>query len=150
MEHLKTVSEVKLSYHSKVKPSERPQISSSREANDILQKLWDDDIEHIESVKLLLLNKSNKVLGIATISKGGVSSSALDPKIVFQYAIKANASNIILAHNHPSGTLTPSTSDKRITNKIKNGGGFLDIDLLDHLIISPGGEYYSFADNGII
>jgi len=81
------------------------------------------------------------------ISKGGISGTVTDVRIVLQAAIKSNASGFIIAHNHPSGNLNPSESDTRITQKIKEAGNVMDIQLLDHLIITPGEDYYSFADN---
>jgi len=112
---------------------------------------WDlDSIEHIEEFKLMLMTRSNKVLGIASISKGGISGTVTDVRIILQLAIKANASGIIVCHNHPSGNLQPSESDIAITRKIKESGNVMDIQLLDLLIAIPEGTYYSMADEGII
>jgi DNA repair protein RadC len=104
----------------------------------------------VEEFKLMLLTRSNKVLGIASISKGGLSGTVTDVRIILQYAIKANASGIIICHNHPSGNLQPSESDLAITRKVKDSAVLMDIQLLDHLIITPEGEYYSMADEGMI
>src|SRR5450759_2074890 len=145
------VSEVKLSYRSKVKASDRLQVKCSKDASDIFRENWSlESIAHIEEFKVLLMNRSNKVLGIASISKGGISGTVTDIRIIFQYAIKANASGLICCHNHPSFNLNPSESDTRITQKIKEAGNLLDIPLLDHIIISPDNDYYSFADNGLL
>jgi DNA repair protein RadC len=145
------VSEVEISYKNKVKPSERPQIESSRDAETIFRNCWDaNKIGYVEHVNLLLLNRANKVLGIVNLASGGTSACVVDPKLVFQAALKANAAAIILAHNHPSGELTPSTADINLTQKIKEGGKFLDLPLLDHVILAPNYGYYSFADNGQI
>jgi len=112
---------------------------------------WDQDsIEHIEEFKLMLLTRSNKVLGIASISKGGINGTVTDVRIILQYAIKANASGIIICHNHPSGNVQPSESDMKITRKIKESGNLMDVQLLDHLIVIPESKYYSMADEGII
>jgi DNA repair protein RadC len=90
-------------------------------------------------------------LGITTISKGGISGSLMDMKVVFQYALKANACGVIIAHNHPSGNMTPSESDLKITRKIKEAGDILDIQLLDHIILTPEEDIYtSLADEGHI
>jgi DNA repair protein RadC len=146
-----TISEVKLIYRTKVKASARSQIKSSKDAFDIFMEHWDfDSIEHVEEFKLMLLTRSNKVLGIASISKGGISGTVTDVRIILQYAIKANASGIIICHNHPSGNLQPSESDLAITRKVKDSVVLMDIQLLDHLIIIPEGRYYSMADEGII
>jgi DNA repair protein RadC len=112
---------------------------------------WDQDsIEHIEEFKLMLMTRSNKVLGIASISKGGISGTVTDVRIILQLAIKANASGIIVCHNHPSGNSQPSETDSKLTHKIKDAGMIMDIQLLDHLIITPDDSFYSFADNGMI
>jgi DNA repair protein RadC len=102
------VAEIQLSYRTKVKPSQRPKITSSKDAYDILLENWDEDkLEFIEQFKVLLLNRASKVLGIYVASTGGVSGTVADPKLIFAAAIKANASAIILSHCHPSGQLKP-------------------------------------------
>jgi DNA repair protein RadC len=112
---------------------------------------WDlDSIGHIEEFKLLLMNRSNSVLGIMPVSKGGLSGTVTDVQLIFQGAIKANAAGIIVCHNHPSGNLNPSESDTKITQKIKEAGNLMDIQLLDHLILTVDGVNYSFADNGLL
>jgi DNA repair protein RadC len=147
-----TIAEVKLVYRTKVKASDRLQIKCSKDAFDIFMESWDlDSIEHIEEFKLMLLTRSNKVLGIASISKGGINGTVTDVRIILQYAIKSNASGIIICHNHPSGNLQPSESDQAITRKIKDSGLLMDVQLLDHLIITVEEDsYYSFADNGLV
>jgi len=146
-----TISEVKLIYRTKIKASERLKVKSSKDAYDIFIENWDQDtIEHSEEFKLLLLNRSNSVLGIFPVSKGGLSGTITDVRLIYQSAIKANASGIIVCHNHPSGNLNPSESDTKITQKIKEAGNIIDVQLLDHLILTSGGDYYSFADNGLL
>lgn len=144
------VAEIQLSYKSKVKPSQRPKITSSKEAYEIFLENWDEDkLEFVEQFKILLLNRANKVLGIYEVSTGGVSATIADPKLIFAAAIKANASAIILSHSHPSGNLKPSDADLRLTKKLKDGGVFLEISVLDHIIVTSEG-YYSFADEGLM
>jgi DNA repair protein RadC len=146
-----TISEVRLVYKTNVKASERLQVKCSKDAFDMFMENWDQDsIEHIEEFKLMLLTRSNKVLGIAEISKGGISGTVTDVRIILQYAIKANASGIIICHNHPSGNVQPSESDTKITQKVKQASNLTDIQLLDHLIITPEDGYYSLADNGLL
>lgn len=99
---------------------------------------------------MLLLNRSNAVLGIFPVSKGGLSGTVTDVRLIYQAAIKANACGTIICHNHPSGNLNPSESDNKITQKIKEAGNLLDIQLLDHLIITTDGDYFSYADSGLI
>jgi len=144
------VAEVQLIYKSKVPASQRRKITSSRDANDLLKENWNHDtLEHSEEFKVLLLNRSNAVLGIIAVSKGGISGTVTDVRIILQAALKSNASGLIVCHNHPSGNLNPSESDTKITQKIKEAGNIMDIQLLDHLIIT-GEDYYSFADNGLL
>jgi DNA repair protein RadC len=101
-----TISEVRLVYRTKVKASERLQVKCSKDAFDIFMGNWDlDSIEHIEEFKLMLLIRSNKVWGISSISKGGISGTVTDVRIILRYAIKANASGIKICHNHPSGNV---------------------------------------------
>ena len=146
-----TIAEVQLIYKSKVKASDRMKITCSRDAYKIFMENWNPDIiEFVEEFKILLMNRSNSVLGILEISKGGISGTVTDVRLIYQGAIKANASGIIVCHNHPSGNLNPSESDTKITHKIKEAGNLMDIQLLDHLIITTDDSYYSFADNGIL
>ncbi len=149
-ERLFEVAEVELVYKSKVKASERLQITSSKSAYDVLLKAWDENkIEFVEQFKVLLLNRANKVLGIYEVSTGGISGTVADPRLIFVAALKANACSLIISHNHPSGSLNPSRQDEELTAKIKQAGEFLDIKLLDHLIVTPE-AYYSFGDEGIL
>lgn len=144
------IAEIELVYRSKVKASQRPQITTSQDAYKVLLDSWDEDkLELVEQFALLLLNKAGKVLGIYKVSTGGITGTVADPRIIFTAALKANAVALILAHNHPSGNLKPSRLDEELTSKIKRGGDFLDIKLLDHLIITKD-EYYSFADEGLL
>ncbi len=135
------VTEVQLVYKTKVKASDRPKISDMDDAVRIFRQYWSrDKIEHVEEVKILLLNRSNRVLGIATISQGGISGSVIDERIILQYAIKANASAVILAHNHPSGALVASDADNKITGRIKNCLELMGLSLLDHIILTVEGQ----------
>ena len=147
---LSQVAEISISYSSIVKPSERPKIGSSRDAYVILRDNWGEgSIEHREEMRIMLLNRMNKVLGIYLVSVGGFAGTICDPKVVFQAALKANASSIILAHNHPSGNLKPSDADLQLTEKLKKGGLLLDIAVLDHLILTEE-AYLSLADEGLM
>jgi DNA repair protein RadC len=144
------VAEVELIYKSKVLPSQRRKISCSRDAKEVFIENWNPDtLDYVEEFKILLLNRSNAILGLMVISKGGISGTVTDVRIILQAALKSNASGLIVCHNHPSGNLNPSESDTKITQKIKEAGNLMDIQLLDHLIISNE-DYYSFADNGLL
>ena len=144
------VAEIQLSYKSKVKASLRPKISSSRDAENMLRKYWSDDLLELqEEFKIILLNRYNKVIGIFTASSGGIAGTVADPKLIFGCALKAAASGIILAHNHPSGSLQASQADIDLTKKLRDGGKLLDIQILDHIIMTSE-SYYSFADEGLL
>jgi DNA repair protein RadC len=144
------VAEIELSYRSKVKASLRPKISASKDAYEILKQYWDESkIEFIEQFQVLLLNRANKVIGIYKVSSGTTVGTVADPKSVFVAALKTNACAVILAHNHPSGNLTPSQPDIDLTKKLVAAGKILDIQVLDHIILTSE-SYYSFSDEGLI
>jgi DNA repair protein RadC len=144
------VSEIQLSYKPKVKPSARPKINSSKEAYEILIRYWDDSkIDFVEQFKVILLNRANRVLGIYEVSTGGISGTVADPRLIFAAALKTNSSSVILCHNHPSGNLSPSHQDINLTHKLKEAGKFLELPVLDHVIVTSDG-YYSFADEGLL
>lgn len=103
------------------------------------------DLNH-EEFYVLLLNHANEILQTKQVSKGGRSSTIVDGKIIFNMALTANASGIIVSHNHPSGSLTPSESDIRLTKSLREFGNYIDLPLLDHLIFTDNG-YFSFADS---
>ena len=126
-----------------------PKVGSSEDGYRYLKSIWSPQIDRLEEFAILCLNRANKVLGYAKISQGGLAGTVADPKVIFQVALKANASSIILAHNHPSGSTKPSQNDIDLTKKLKNAGQFLDLAVLDHIILSSEG-YYSFADEGLI
>ena len=139
-----------LSYKSKVKPSLLPSISCSKDAYAVLIKSWEPtQIDLKEEFKILLLNRSNKVIGQYKVSSGGSTSTIVDPKLVLAAAINSNACGIILAHNHPSGSLKPSQADIKLTKKISDGARLFDIAVLDHVIVTSEG-YFSFADEGLL
>lgn len=128
-------------------PVEKPKVGSSREAYDLL---CGDmmDLPH-EEFWVLLLNRANRLIRKHRISEGGVSGTVADPKVIFKSALDHLASGIIVAHNHPSGNRTASQSDIDLTRKLKEAGKFLEIQLLDHLIVC-GPKYFSFADEGML
>jgi DNA repair protein RadC len=122
-------------------------IKSSKDVADIFLPLL-SDLSH-EEFWMLFLNRSNRVIDRMKLSQGGISGTVTDVRIIMKKALELLASGIIVCHNHPSGNMNPSESDAKITQKIKEAGNLMDIQLLDHLIIS-GKEYYSFADNGLL
>ncbi|NOS91633.1 MAG: DNA repair protein RadC [Cyclobacteriaceae bacterium] len=126
---------------------EKPKITSSKDAFDQLKSEL-MDLPH-EEFWVLLLNRAHRVTKKKRISEGGVAGTVADPKIIFKLALEELASGVVVAHNHPSGNLQPSQSDIDLTKKLKEAGRFLEIQLLDHLIIT-GHKYFSFADEGIV
>jgi len=124
---------------------QKAQITSSLDAYDLLHPRMRDLMQ--ESFWIILMDRRSKVISVEEIHVGGMSAMVVDPKIIFQRALERKACSVILSHNHPSGTPTPSTEDIRLTEKIKSAGHFMDIKVLDHIIIGEG-TYYSFADEG--
>lgn len=144
------VSEVELTYKNNVPYNQRQKISNSQGAYEILTNLFPENtMDYRETFIVLYLNRANQVLGYSVISQGGTSNTTVDIKMVIQTALLANASCIMLAHNHPSGNLKPSSDDNRITNRIIEAARLFDITVLDHIIITNE-SYYSFTDNGDI
>lgn len=145
------VNEISIKYQGNFKMKDVPKISSSLSASELLFSRWDKDrIGLQECFKVLLLNNSNKVKGIFEVSNGGITGTLVDLRILFAVILKSLTTSVILVHNHPSGNLKPSEADKCLTQKIKDAGSLLDIKLLDHLILTPDGDYFSFADEGIL
>jgi DNA repair protein RadC len=124
-----------------------PKITGSKDVYDIMQPLLGSLLH--EEFWVLYLNNANKVLSKTQLSKGGITATLVDVRLLFKKAIEISAVAIIICHNHPSGKIEPSSQDKVLTKKIKEGGVSLDIKLLDHLIITEK-SYFSFADNGKI
>lgn len=132
------VEEVKLIYKSKVKADHRPIAMHPEQAYDIFIEHWDaDQIELLEEVKALFLDRKCRVMSIASISKGGYDAALVDLRHVFAIAIKRRANGIILAHNHPSHELKPSQSDIQLTKQFIEAGKVLNIPIHDHIIVTP-------------
>ena len=144
------VSEIQVSYRPGFKAIERPKVTSSIQAYEILRQGWNENrMELLEEFKILLLNRSNRVLGVVMVASGGFAGVLVDPKVIFSVAVKCGAHGIILAHNHPSWELLPSAADINLTGRLKAGGKLLGIEVFDHLILSPDG-YYSFGNEGLM
>ena len=121
-------------------------ITSSKRVFEIMQPII-GELPH-EEFWVLFLNNSNKVISKSQLSKGGISGTIVDVRLVFKVALENGATGLILCHNHPSGNLQPSDADRQITKKVKQAGDSLDVKVLDHLIITET-KYYSFVDEGI-
>jgi DNA repair protein RadC len=124
-------------------------ISNANDSAEFIKQFYQGDIEIYESFFLLLLNNNNQTIGYAKISQGGVTSTVVDVKIIAKYVVDSLATGIILAHNHPSGNLNPSSADISITSKVKEAMKLFDVAVLDHIILTAD-NFYSFANNGLM
>jgi DNA repair protein RadC len=142
------VKEITVSY-SPVR-SKKKVINTSNDAYNVLVQFFPENtIELQEQFVVLYLNRANKVTGGYKVSIGGISSTIVDVRLILSVALKTLATGIIIAHNHPSGNTKPSIADQELTKRIKEASDFMDISLLDHLIITNE-AYLSFADEGIL
>lgn len=123
----------------------KPTVTSSADVAEQLQSML-KDYKH-EVFAVLFLNRSNRINHFEIISKGGITGTVADPRIIIRRALEEDAVSMILCHNHPSGSLRPSKADQELTQKIRHAAQYFDIKLMDHLIVSDEG-YYSFADAG--
>ncbi|MGN6419321.1 MAG: JAB domain-containing protein [Pseudobacter sp.] len=143
-------AEIELSYKSNVKPSARPTITGAEDLQQLFLNHWNEEkLELLEQFKVALISRSNRVLGILNLASGTITGVAVDIRLLFAAALKTKATAIAICHNHPSGNLEPSPADRRLTEKIKAAGELLDIDLLDHIILTEDG-YFSFANQGLL
>lgn len=144
------VAEVSLSYRNTVPYDKRTKVRDAKDAYKVMLKIHDDDtLDYTETFRVLYLNQNNHVLGCRIISEGGLASTCCDVRTILQGALLTNAVAMILAHNHPSGNVTPSLSDIKMTNQITKAAKLLDIQVLDHIIYTRE-NCYSFADDGQI
>lgn len=144
--HSNSVAEVEVIYKLQNKIKKGTVIKSSLNLSEEFKKVWTNTIEYKESVFIIGVNRANEILTWSRIAEGGVSGCIMDRKIIFQHLLNTNCSAFFLAHNHPSGNPRPSDADIGMTRKIKQAGEIVDIDLLDHLILTKD-SYYSLADN---
>ncbi|HPG12265.1 MAG TPA: DNA repair protein RadC [Chitinophagaceae bacterium] len=126
---------------------DKPVIRQSSDIAGFLQTKLKDHTREVFAV--LFLNQANRINHFEVISEGGITGTVADPRIILKKALEENAVNIILCHNHPSGSLKPSRADEQLTQKIKQAAVFFDIKVLDHIIVSETG-YFSFADEGLL
>jgi DNA repair protein RadC len=145
-----TIAEISVNYN----PSnaDKPTIICSIDAYVLFLDFFPKEtISLQESFVAMYLNRANRVIGIYLASTGGITGTVADVRLILSVALKTAATGIMLAHNHPSGSLKPSGADIELTNKIKEAAKFMDINVLDRMILSPeDGKYYSFADEGLM
>lgn len=128
----------------------QPQVTDSLKIANYARQLYPaDKLEHVEQFFLILLNRCNRVLGWCKISSGSVCGTIVDARTIFQVVLNSNATQIVLVHNHPSGNITPSESDKTITDQLKKASVLMDITLLDHVILTSH-DHFSFTDDGLL
>lgn len=126
---------------------EKTIVRSGRDIADYLQVTLKD--YNYEVFAVVFLNRANKINHFEIISKGGITGTVADPRIILKKALEEDATSIVLCHNHPSGNLHPSKADEELTKKIKEAAGYFDIKIIDHIIVSEEG-FYSFSDEGIL
>lgn len=150
MDNLLTIAEISVIY--RPQKADSPIVTTSQDASVIAQKFFPaDTISLQERFIAIYLNRCNRVIGVYPVSVGGISSTVADIRLILSVALKAAASSIILAHNHPSGNMKPSNADVELTKKAKEAAFLMDLKVIDHLILSPEeGIYYSFADMGLL
>ena len=141
---------MKVSFDKKLKKSELVKINESKQVWELLVNIFNKDtFDWCEEFIVLYLNNSNKVVGYFKLSSGGMTSTVVDVRMIYAVGLKCMATCVIVAHNHPSGKITPSDADKQITKKIKEAGEFMDIKLLNHIIVTDE-NYFSFQDEGLL
>ena len=145
------LSEITVSYNpdiSKIKPS---LVTCSEDSYKLLVSMFSADTILLQEMFVVLyLNRANKVKGAYKLSTGGITGTVADIRLILSVALKTVSTGIIISHNHPSGNLRPSKQDELLTRKIKDAADLLDLKLLDHIIISGEGTYFSFADEGLL
>lgn len=148
-EQISKAAEIKVVYKTKVAASDRPRITCSQNAVDVLRPFYEDYMELKEAFHVIYLNRANRVIAVIRISEGSATATTVDPKHVMQPAILLNATGMILCHNHPSGNLKPSEADNHLTSTMKSICKMFDIQLLDHIILTLE-SFYSYADEAEI
>ncbi len=144
------LAEIRAVYKSRTKVSQRARVNEPTDLVHYLRAVWNPDtLELLEECLVLCLNGDHQVLGWVKVSSGGFAGTKIDPRLIFALALQTASTAIILAHNHPSGSLEPSVEDKSITQRLKEAGDILNISVLDHLILTRDG-YFSFQEAGLL
>ena len=143
------VAEIQISYVPAI--AEKPIITGSLDAYNALTPFFPTStIALQEQFVCMYLNRANLVIGVFPISKGGITGTVADIRLILSVALKIAATSIIIAHNHPSGNLQPSKADEQLTNKIMEASRYFDMILIDHIILSSESKYFSFMDEGML
>lgn len=142
--------QIEVSVRIKNKGAEKHQITCSSDIYKLSQLMFNQGtIEWTEEAIIMCMNRNNELIGFKCISSGGMAGTVIDPKVVFTIALQCSAHSVILMHNHPSGSLKTSSADDTVTHKLVEAGRMLEIQVLDHIIVTTEG-YYSYADQGRI
>jgi len=145
------ICEIMVSYKPFIPSNEQPLIQSAEDAFRAVLRYFDDDTIHLqEQFIVLYLNRANRVIGGYKISVGGITGTVADIRLILSVALKSAATGMILSHNHPSGSLKPSYQDEQLTQKIKQAAEWMDIKVIDHLILNGQGGFFSFAEEGLL
>lgn len=144
------LAEIRAVYKTRCKPSQRTKVKEPIDIVKYLRQIWNQDtLDLSEDFLIVCLNGGHHVNGWVKISSGGINSACVDTRLIFAIALQTASTAIILAHNHPSGSLEPSIEDKDLTTRIRNAGNLLSIKVLDHIILTRE-SFFSFADNGFL
>lgn len=139
------LTEISINYKPNINAQKKIFITEPQSAVEQLRTVWNDKLSYQESMYVIFLNNANQVLGYMLLSTGSTTAVLVDIKMILQASLKTNAQGIIVAHNHPSGTLTPSKMDDELTEKLNVACKAIDLKLLDHLIITNE-DYYSYKN----
>jgi DNA repair protein RadC len=144
------LAELKAVYRSRTRAAERPKVRAPEDVTAYLRAVWDrDSLELFEEFVVVCLNAAHQVVGWVKASRGGFDAAAVDPRLVFGIALQTASSALIVAHNHPSGELTPSEQDREVTRRLKEAGRLLGIAVLDHIILTRESSF-SFSEHGLM
>ena len=144
------LAELKVAYRSRTKADKRQPIRGPEDVERYLRAIWNEcTLELVEEFMVVCLNGNHQAIGWVKVSTGGLTSSQVDPRVVFAVALQTASTAIIVAHNHPSGSLEPSKEDREVTRRLKEAGNLLGIKVLDHVILTREASF-SFADSGML
>ena len=150
LERCPMLAELEVSYKSKRSREQRIPIRSSQDVDRFLRTIWNEKtLELVEEFYVICLNGSHEAIGWVRVSTGGLNSTSIDPRIIFGVALQTASTAIIVAHNHPSGSLEPSNQDKEVTKMLKEAGKLLKIKVLDHIILTKDSSF-SFEEHGLM
>lgn len=150
LERSPRLAEIRAVYKSRTKVTKRKAVREPRDVGEYLREIWNPStLELTEDFIVLCLNNAHQIIGWVKVSSGGCSSAVVDPRIIFAIALQTGSAALVLAHNHPSGDLTPSDDDTKLTKNLVEAARLLNIRILDHVILTKDSSF-SFRDHGLI